>query len=355
MSNSADIYPLLIAPKTVPAIWGGNALTLKFGKPGDAHEKLGESWECWDDNTIANGVYAGLKLAELRKQLGSALMGTLDQDTIFPILTKIIDAQLALSVQVHPDDGYARKHEHQVNGKTECWHILSADEGAELILGWSRDTDKQEYMERVGNGTLGEILRRVPVEKGDSFYLPAGTLHAIGAGIQVFETQQASDLTYRIFDWNRVDANGQPRKLHVDKAADVLDYNATFPKAAQSLVLDEAECKRVLLIADFRFLVERIDFSAHGMLAGETDNRPVVVMALGKPLQIEAGSTIQLDAFETAIVPAAAGKFTLASAGGGALIARPSPDLERAKTDALRLGASKQAISAFFEQFQTRE
>ena len=135
------------------------------------------------------------------------------------MLTKIIDARKPLSVQVHPDDAYAQRVEHQPNGKTECWYVLACEPGAELVLGWTRDTTRDEYERRVADGTLAEILRRVPVAPGDAFYLPAGTLHAIGAGIQLFETQQASDLTYRIFDWNRVGNDGKPRQLHVDKAA----------------------------------------------------------------------------------------------------------------------------------------
>ena len=151
------------------------------------------------------------------------------------MLTKIIDARAALSVQVHPDDAYAQRVEHQPNGKTECWYVLACDAGAELVLGWTRDTSREEYERRVADGTLGDLLRRVPVQPGDVFYLPAGTLHAIGAGIQLFETQQTSDLTYRIFDWNRVGADGKPRELHVAKAADVLDYRASSRGAVRTL------------------------------------------------------------------------------------------------------------------------
>ena len=197
------VTPFELEPKLAPAIWGGHALVARYGKRGDPEALLGESWECWDENRVALGAFGGTTLAQLRGELGADLLGPLDPQQRFPVLTKIIDAHAALSVQVHPDDAYAQRAEQQPVGKTECWYILAAEPGAELVLGWARDTDRAEYERRVADGTLGEILRRVPVRAGEAFYLPAGTLHAIGAGIQLFEVQQASDLTYRIFDWNR--------------------------------------------------------------------------------------------------------------------------------------------------------
>ena len=125
-------------------------------------------------------------------------------------------------------------------------------------MGWTHDTNRAEYERRVADGTLGEILRRVPVAPGEAYYLPAGTLHAIGAGIQLFETQQASDLTYRIFDWNRTGADGKPRELHVAKAADVVDFRATFPGAVTQLTFAEDGIERTIAIADPRFAVERL-------------------------------------------------------------------------------------------------
>jgi mannose-6-phosphate isomerase len=343
-------YPYILAPKLVPAIWGGKALTDHFGKLGSADNQLGESWECWDDNRVLNGPLAGSTLADLRVQLQSQLMGAIDHEHIFPILTKIIDAQKPLSVQVHPDDKYAQATEHQQFGKTECWHILDAQPDAELILGWSRDTNRQEYQQRVENGSLGDILRHLPVKAGDSFYLPAGTLHAIGAGIQLFETQQASDLTYRIFDWNRVDANGNARQLHVDKAADVLDFSATFPKATASLVIELDGLRRTILIADSRFLVERLDFT-NGRFATATHNRPFAVMALNKPLCVQMDETeIELNSFATAIIPAAARRVTFASAGGGALLARPNPDLAALRQEVISASVIE-PLRPFLAQF----
>lgn len=343
--------PLVLAPKMATAIWGGDALVRRYGKTGDASALLGESWECWDDNAVSGGPYAGETLAALRSQLGRALTGPADPAHRFPVLTKIIDARQALSVQVHPDDAYAQRVEHQPVGKTECWYILAAEPGAELVLGWTHDTDRAEYERRVADGTLGEILRRVPVRAGEAFYLPAGTLHAIGAGVQLFETQQASDLTYRIFDWNRTGADGKPRELHVAKAADVLDFRATFPGAVTPLVFVADGLERTVAIADSRFAVERVRVTHTGATLA-TDGRPVAVLAMetGLTLETTGGTRTSLGPWQTALVPAALPDVAF-GALGAALLARVDPDLGALRDAAAGAGVERTVLDAFFAQF----
>jgi mannose-6-phosphate isomerase len=348
-----DRAPLVLAPKLTSAIWGGHALVERYGKHGDSAADLGESWECWDENAVTLGALAGETLAQARAELGAALMGPLDPAQRFPVLTKIIDAREALSVQVHPDDVYAQRVEHQPNGKTECWYILACDPGAELVLGWTRDTDRAEYERRVADGSLGDLLRRVPVAPGDAFYLPAGTLHAIGAGIQLFETQQASDLTYRIFDWNRVGADGKPRELHVAKAADVLDFRATNPGAVRQLTFAAGTLQRTLAIADARFAVERVVIEPAGATL-LTHGRPVAIMAMDAPLVLDVDETsTPLGAWQTAIVPAATARvaFTPADVPMAAMIVRVEPDLARLRADAADGGVAQADLDAFFAQF----
>ncbi|MGD0476342.1 MAG: type I phosphomannose isomerase catalytic subunit [Candidatus Velthaea sp.] len=185
------LYPWQLDPKLAPAIWGGGELVREYGKHGDPQAKLGESWECWDADAVTNGAVKGSTLAMLRERLGAAFLGDLDPTQIFPVLTKIITAHEWLSVQVHPNDAYAQRVEHRPVGKTECWYVMAARADAELVVGWTRDTSRAEYEERVGNGTLAEILRKVPVKAGDTVYVPSGMVHAIGPGVTVFETQQA--------------------------------------------------------------------------------------------------------------------------------------------------------------------
>ncbi|GAC1388093.1 MAG: class I mannose-6-phosphate isomerase [Vulcanimicrobiaceae bacterium] len=348
------MYPYVIEPKTVPAIWGGNALVKQYGKPGDPASTLGESWECWDENRIENGPLSGTSIEQLRSELGEAFLGNLDADQLFPILTKIIDARGALSVQVHPDDAYAQRVEHQRNGKTECWYVLDAQADAELVLGWNQDTTRAEYERRVADGSLGDILRRVPVQRGDAFYLPAGTLHAIGAGIVIFETQQASDLTYRIFDWNRVDANGKARELHVQKAGDVLDFHKCSAGAIAGIDYHFEGLERTALIADPRFLVERLTLmsSAHTI---HTEGRPLIFMALATPVELACeGGTAHLRPYQTALVPAQAGRVHIRAFEGAATVMFVTPP---ARADAMQerlasAGIPAERIEQFLRQFQ---
>jgi mannose-6-phosphate isomerase len=350
---SVRLYPFVLEPKLTTAIWGGDALVRRYGKSGDPARKLGESWECWDENRVANGALAGKALSDLRAELREALTGPIDHTRSFPVLTKIIDARDALSVQVHPDDAYAQRVEHQPNGKTECWYILECEPGAELVLGWARDTTREEYERRVADGTLGEILRRVPVRSGDAFYLPAGTLHAIGAGIQLFETQQASDLTYRIFDWNRTGADGKPRELHVKKAGDVLDYRATFPGAVRQLSYEEEGLERTLLIAAERFLVERVTVTRADAYV-RTDGRPLTITAMGAHLRVDTeDASALLEPWQTVVTPASAERIALIPGGErtSAMIVHPQPDLAAARERALAAGSGEPAVGEFFAQF----
>jgi mannose-6-phosphate isomerase len=349
LASTARLYPYKLEPQEKPAIWGGGALVERYGKHGDSNAALGESWECWDENKVENGTLTGATLAQLRAELGAELMGPIDRDRIFPVLTKIIDARQALSVQVHPDDAYAQRVERQHNGKTECWYILAAEPGAELVLGWTRDTDRAEYERRVADGSLGEILRRVPVRPGQTFYLPAGTLHAIGAGIQLFETQQASDLTYRIFDWNRLGTDGKPRELHVAKAGDVLDFTATTRGAVATLTFARGALERTLLVADANFGLERVRASGSGEL--DTDGLPLTLTALATPLELTVGDAhVALAPYETVVVPAAVPHVGVRSSGELLLI-RPHARRERLRADAAAGGVPAAEVTGFFEQF----
>lgn len=348
------IYPYSIEPKETPAIWGGDALVKHFGKKADPNAKIGESWECWDENHVLNGSEAGKTIADLRTELGPTFLGDLDPKQLFPILTKIIDARDALSVQVHPDDAYAQRVEHQHNGKTECWYILSADDGAELVYGWKRNTTRAEYERRVADGTLGDILRRVPVKPGETYYLPAGTLHAIGAGIILFETQQASDLTYRIFDWNRVGADGKPRDLHVKKAADVLNYHQGTRGPAETIAYHYEGLDRTALVGSSHFIVERV-VATDEAASLETDARPAIVMTLEQPMALRAGDVVlELERYQTALVPAAAKWYTVSATNGHEapfMLVAPPKSIETMVVRLLAAGIEQDRIDRFMAQF----
>src|SRR5437763_416540 len=165
---------MTISPRYDERIWGGHNLRTRFGKPAPPDRPIGESWEIYDDNCVTNGPYAGRSIRDLRGELGRELTGDhVSPDDVFPLLTKMIDAQDVLSVQVHPDDFFARRLEGQPNGKTECWYVLEATPGATVTYGFSRDTDPEEYVRLVRSGTMEQVLRELPVHAGDVIYLPA--------------------------------------------------------------------------------------------------------------------------------------------------------------------------------------
>lgn len=216
--------PLFMQPVLQEKMWGGTKLRDIYGYAIPS-EHTGECWaiSAHPDGVgkISQGEYAGMGLDELY-QTHPELFGN-PSSPVFPLLTKIIDAADALSVQVHPDDHYGMEHEGEL-GKTECWYIIDADEGAEIIYGHNA-LSKDDFTAKVNAGEWSALLRYVPVKKGDFFFVPSGTIHAIGAGITILETQQSSNTTYRVYDFDRLEKNGQPRELHIQQSIDV----TTFP------------------------------------------------------------------------------------------------------------------------------
>jgi mannose-6-phosphate isomerase len=348
-----SIYPYVLDPKLTTQVWGGDELVTVYGKHGDPNVKLGESWECWDADRVTNGVLAGSTVGDLREELGAQLLGDLDPKRIFPLLTKIITAHDWLSVQVHPDDAYAQRVEHQPFGKTECWYVLDAQPGAQIVYGWTRDTSRAEYQRRVADGTLGEILRRIAVKTGDTVYVPHGVVHAIGPGITVYETQQASDLTYRMFDWNRVGLDGKPRELAVRKAADVLNYHATTEGTLAQISYHFEGLDRIALIADEHFVVERITVGSEPASIA-TNGRPLALMSLDARLEVAVGdSPVTLARYATALIPAAAEWCTVRAPDAAApfMFVTPPSNREQLPVRLLAAGVAQEQIDAFLAQF----
>lgn len=221
--------PMFLKPVFQEKIWGGKCLRSVFGFdiPND---KIGEDWAISAHphgvSVVENGEYQGQKLDELW-QNHKELFGN-PTEPVFPLLIKILDAEDELSVQVHPDDAYGMKHEGEL-GKTECWYIIDAEPGAEIIYGHHAKT-REELAEMIQEGRWDGLLKKVPVKKGDFFYVPSGTIHAIGKGIMILETQQSSDTTYRVYDYDRKDANGNTRELHIQQSIDVTTVPAITPQ-----------------------------------------------------------------------------------------------------------------------------
>jgi mannose-6-phosphate isomerase len=222
------LYPLKFKPILKDKIWGGPKLRDVLGKK--ASDKAGESWEIsaveGDISLVENGFLAGNSLQELAEVYMGDLLGDVIFERFgveFPLLIKFIDAADFLSVQVHPDDALARER-HNSFGKTEMWYIVESENG-QLIAGFNRKMDRDQYLQHFNSGTLKEILNYETVIPGDIYFMPAGRVHAIGPGVLLAEIQQTSDVTYRIYDWDRLDDQGQSRELHTDLALDAIDFN----------------------------------------------------------------------------------------------------------------------------------
>jgi len=226
----AELYPLKFKPLYKEIIWGGQKLKTLLNKNIPAGKTIGESWEisAVEENisVVSNGFLEGNNLQELIEIYMGDLVGEKVYQRFgdeFPLLIKFIDANDKLSIQVHPNDELAKKR-HNAYGKTEMWYVIDAEPNAELITGFNQKLDTQTYQQHFENKTLTEILNREKVKKADVFFLPAGRVHAIGSGIVLAEIQQTSDITYRIYDWERVDKNGNQRELHTELALDAIDY-----------------------------------------------------------------------------------------------------------------------------------
>ena len=213
--------PLFLKPLFMDRIWGGTKLKDEFGYEIPS-QNTGECWAISShengDCEVINGQYQGLKLSQLWDEHRDLFGNT--EGYKFPLLTKILDANDNLSVQVHPNDDYAKINENGELGKTECWYIIDCDEDAEMIFGHNAKS-KEELKEMIQNDNWDNLLRKVKIKKGDFFYVPSGTIHALCKGTLVLETQQNSDTTYRVYDYDRVDNTGKKRELHVDKSIDV--------------------------------------------------------------------------------------------------------------------------------------
>lgn len=222
-------YPLRFTPVFKERLWGGSKLRTVLGKACKG-DRIGESWELsgvsGDVSVVENGIYAGTDLNTLiatygKELLGNAVMNRFGSE--FPVLIKFIDAREDLSIQLHPDDALARKR-HNSFGKTEMWHIMDADPGASLIVGFNRDVTQEEYQTALAEGKLTELLHYQEVVAGDGFFINAGKIHAIGSGILLAEIQQTSDVTYRVYDFDRRDAAGNLRELHTELALEAMDF-----------------------------------------------------------------------------------------------------------------------------------
>ena len=314
------MYPLKFEPILKQTLWGGDKI-IPFKHLNSDLKGVGESWEISgvedNESVVANGPDKGLTLADMVRRYREELVGEANYARFgnkFPLLIKFIDAKQDLSIQVHPADDLAKKR-HNSMGKTEMWYVVDADKGAKLRSGFSEQITPKEYKERVLNNTITDVLQEYEIHPGDVFFLPAGRVHSIGAGAFIAEIQQTSDITYRIYDFNRKDANGNGRELHTELAKDAIDYTLypdyrTHYKGHTNATVELADCKYFTTnLLDLDTIMVR-NFS-------ELDSFVVYICMAGKAsIRDNKGNEIFVHQGQTVLIPADTEVITISPAPG---------------------------------------
>ena len=301
------LYPLTFRPIFKERVWGGRNLERLYRKPLPADVPIGESWEISDRpgdvSAIANGPLAGKDLRWLMENHAAELLGSArSQSGRFPLLIKILDAQEILSVQVHPPADQAAA----LGGepKTEMWLIAEAAPGAELYVGLRRGTTRAEFEGKLQSGTVAECIHRVPVRAGDAMFLPSGRVHALGAGLVIFEIQQNSDTTYRVFDWNRVGLDGKPRELHVPQSLASIDFNDFEPPLIRCEVVAGGPTKCRILVRDSLFTVEVHEADVAITMPLPPQRLQIIGLLAGQARVGDGGWSVSLSAGQFCLIPA---------------------------------------------------
>ena len=322
------LHPIRLEASLHETIWGGRRLERDEWKslpPGDI--LIGESWETEISTVAQNEPYKGQTLGALVEELGPALLG---EQAIalfghrFPLLAKFIDANDKLSVQVHPDDTYAAQHEEGKSGKTEFWYVLAAEPGATIVHGFNAPTKRTQVQKAIEQTTLDTLLHQEIVQAGDVIFVPAGTVHAIGRGVMLYELQEYSDITYRMYDYGRLTAIGVPRELHIERALDVAHYGISLHVKARSVLLKGGPGYTERCLVACRYFVTREltfkqDDSTHGYMNGKTSGSCIVLTSLGADVQVRYGASLEWNVHlargQTMVLPAALGDYRIEGTG----------------------------------------
>jgi len=352
-SGVAVIGLLRLVPKQQQVVWGGDLLHRRLEKP-PADVPIGESWEVWEGDRIDVGREVGATLQQLADELPRELLGQIPLQrgtNRFPLLSKFIDAQQPLSVQVHPNDAQAQLLEGQTFGKTEAWYILEAQPEAWIIHGLTREVAARTFRERLEDGTADELLRKVPALPGETIFVPAGTVHAIGPGVLLHEVQETSDITYRLYDWNR-QAEGTRRELHLDKGLQVSWLRPSPDPVIHPLNWREGDTRVSLILACEYFTAKRIEFP--GRVGLDTDGRSfhIVTVVRGSCRLGSARERAEVSLGQSVILPACFGAYDLTSEHPATILVEYVSDVAADLVPELRTrGFEDGEIDRFVAQF----
>lgn len=315
----SSLYPIRFKPVLKETLWGGSALRERYGKRARAGTLIGESWEISGmpgaSSVVANGFLKGNTLEEITEVYMGDIVGEAVFEKYgneFPLLVKFIDARNRLSIQVHPDDRLAAER-HHAWGKTEMWYVIDAAPGAVIYTGFRKKTTKEEYLEHLSSKRLEELINVTEVSRGDVFFIPAGMVHAIGAGVLLTELQQNSDVTYRIYDWDRTDASGKPREMHTALALDAINFSLD----TTNLIKKTPQLNQPVMLAEcpwFRTSLLRIDSPVIKDYS-LTDSFIIYICTESMAIVECFGQREELKAGETLLIPASADSVTLIPQG----------------------------------------
>ncbi len=309
------LYPLKFKEIFKEKLWGGRKLASLLGKKLPADVKVGESWELSDHRSdtslVSHGPLAGTSLRALMRGQGRELLGErfyVGPNQRFPLLLKFIDAEELLSIQVHPDHNYARLHDPEEGGKCEAWLVVDATPSGGIIRGLKAGVGRQQFESALQQDRLQRLVNEFPVVAGDVIYLPPGTVHAVRPALVLFELQETSDATYRLYDWGRVGSDGKPRPLHIEKALDVIRFGADDEDKMVARALAEASGRRWELVRCERFVMERLELDAPRTEPGGGGFFTLTVLEGEGRLSSPSGDweEVELGTGDTVLVPAAA-------------------------------------------------
>ena len=308
------LYPLTFEPRLKQRVWGGRNLARLFGKSLPGLDPIGEAWEITDRpgdvSVIRNGPLAGKDLRWLLEQGPARILGNAKSlNGRFPLLIKLLDAREKLSLQVHPPAARAA----QLGGepKTELWYVAEGAPGAELYVGLKRGVTREHFERQIRDGSVADCFHRLPVRAGDAMFLPSGRVHAIGAGLVLFEIQQNSDTTYRVFDWNRVGLDGRPRELHVAQSLASIDFDDVEPRLVGSAFADEAGLRWRVLVRDALFTVQEVIAPAGATVPLAPGLMQILAVVSGRLAVVFDRDRLILTAGQFCLVPAAIEGVTL--------------------------------------------
>lgn len=311
-----ELYPLLLNPSLHVKVWGGRQLETVMHKRLPTDEPYGESWEMHETATVANGPLEGRALGDVLAEYGRDLIGANNDPTEgFPLLAKLIDASEWLSVQLHPNDEQARLLEGEPRGKTEAWYILAAEPGARLVIGVNPGTTPEQMAQAIRENTLGDLLVYADAAPGDVLFVRAGTIHAIGAGILVYEIQQSSDTTYRLYDWGRVGLDGKPRPLHIEKGIQVANLDS-LPEMTHTAD-NKSPVVEIVRSEYFTTLLYQLNGRE---VEPERAGFHILTCIAGHALVTTHRDTVEMQTGQTVLIPAYLGAYRLSGVSGAARV-----------------------------------